>query len=444
MISTPETIGGQEVNYRSLVVGGFKEGESAILPLYRGDSFICAAAIHAGIIHDRSGGSGSVSLVGEHNDFPSIERNGILSIGFAPTFPLSFTFPSPETTTSQCVDPRWNVVTVSILFTCLISLFTMSPAIFFGSAFVGIYFTVALSSDPPDFQDYYSVISSAFGRFLPAAFVILVLYHFSIHRTLYQLTAPVEKTILWLGGCWVGALFNYTFDKIPVQRLTPHDIQQQPGAVTAVIIIVILIIFIALEQAWAFRIEGRMLRYLTFYTLVGFSLIFMALIPNMNLRLHHYIFAIIFIPGTSLQTRPSLLYQGILVGMFINGIARWGFDSILQTPDELFGRLGKDINAFTPQLTAPIINGSKITFSWADIVGGYDGISMLVNDVERFHSHEDHNPEEVTWTRYKEEEEEYFRFAYVKYGNLGGTLVGDYSKPGVWTINGSWIPSLQT
>ncbi|MCJ1353167.1 MAG: hypothetical protein MMC33_003152 [Icmadophila ericetorum] len=184
-------------------------------------------------------------------------------------------------------------------------------------------------------------------------------------------------------------------------------------------------------------------QYLAFYAILGFTLLCLIVLPHTNLRIHHYILAMIFIPGTSLQTRPSLLYQGILVGMFINGIARWYFDSILQTPDELFGKVGKDLNSLIPQLAAPTINGSNITFSWANLVSGYDGVSMLVNDVERFHSYEDHNPEEVTWTRYEEGEEEYFRFAYVKYGKLGGLLVGDYSRPALWGTDGSWISPLQ-
>lgn len=50
---------------------------------------------------------------------------------------------------------------------------------------------------------------------------------------------------------------------------------------------------------------------------------------------------------------------------------------------------------------------------------GYDGMSVLVNDVERFHGSEDHDEDHdedsFTWTRYKEAEPEYFRFAYVKY-----------------------------
>ena len=320
------------------------------------------------------------------------------------------------------------------------SLFTTSPSVFFGSTFVSIYFYVALASDPPDFENYMSVVSWAFRGFLPAVFVGLVIYHFCVHHSLTRLNAPVEKTILWLGGCWLGASNNFTFDKLPIQRLTPHDLQQ-PGAILTLVVIVLAVVFIAIFQAWAFRIEGRMPRYLVFYACCGLIIMALMAIPHMNIRIHHYILALLLLPGTTLQTRPSLFYQGLLVGLFINGIARWGFDSILQTPRELFG---DDFNSPIPQIPIPKINSSNsssITFSWTDPQkSGYDGMSVLVNDVERFRAAEHHNQHSYTRTRYKDTEPEYFRFAYVKYGLWGDSSVGRFTKPGVWEPDGTWIP----
>lgn len=235
----------------------------------------------------------------------------------------------------SCKDPPWRLLGTSVVLSSLLSIFTTSPAVFFGSTFVGIYFSVALALDPVELENYYSVISWAFGGFLPAAFVGLVIYYFWVSYTLRDLTAQFEKTFLWLGACWTGALSNYTLERLPIQRLTPHDLKQ-PGAVTTLAVLVISIFAIALGQAWGFRIEGRMPRYLALYAILALSLLTLIAIPHMNLRLHHYIIALLLLPGTPLQTRPSLVYQGLLVGLFLNGIARWGFDFILQTPAELF------------------------------------------------------------------------------------------------------------
>jgi hypothetical protein len=164
-------------------------------------------------------------------------------------------------------------------------------------------------------------------------------------------------------------------------------------------------------------------------------------IPKMNVRIHHYILGLLLVPGTSMQTRPSLLFQGILIGLFINGIARWGFASILETPSSLRG----DAPAGTPLpiITAPIIHHNlnvhslrpNITFDWDfPFPDPYDGLSVLVNDVERYHEFEERMDGSWTWVRHMEDVNEYFRFGYLK-----GPRRGDYTKAGVWTKDGGWV-----
>ncbi|PVH95179.1 hypothetical protein DM02DRAFT_601277 [Periconia macrospinosa] len=435
----PHAVGDQLLNYRPLVVGGPTDEQQPIeSSYYRGDSFVCSAAIHAGFINDASGGCGALSLLGEKSDYPSVKRNRITSIAFDSYFPKSFSFLAG--TATKCRDLRWPLLGVSLTFTILLSLFTSSPAVFFPSIFLGIFFHVALASDPPNLTDYYSIISIALGRFLPASFCMFAIYKFFVRRTLDGLEAQIEKTILWLGGCWIGALNNYTFDKIPIERLTPHDIQTQPGAIPALIIIVLILFVIALGQAWCLRVEGRLPRYLALYGIYILVILSLVAIPKMNVRIHHYILGLLLVAGTSMQTRPSLLFQGILIGLFINGIARWGFDSILQTPAELRG--DAPVGTLLPIITAPIIHNNlhiphlnpNITFKWhTPFPESYDGITALVNDVERFRAYGDGGAvKPFTWEKVGGEDvREYFRFAYLR-----GSARGDYTKAGVWDEDG--------
>ncbi|KAF1962421.1 hypothetical protein CC80DRAFT_160721 [Byssothecium circinans] len=438
---TPHAVGDQVLNYRPLVVGGPTDEEETLEhTYYRADSFICGAAIHAGFINDASGGCGVLSFGGEKTGYPSVKRKHITSIGFDSYFPSSFSFLSG--TASKCRDLRWPLLGVSLTFTILLSLFTSSPAVFFPSIFFGIFFHVALASDPPNLTDYYAIVSIALGRFLPASFCMFAVYKFFVRRTLQGLHAQFEKTLLWLGGCWVGALNNYTFDKIPIQRLTPSDIKQQPGAIPALIIIILTLFFIALGQAWCLRVEGRLPRYLALYGIYIVVLLALVAIPKMNVRIHHYILGLLLVAGTSMQTRPSLLFQGILIGLFINGVARWGFDSILQTPAELRGNA--PLGTLLPVITAPIIHNNShhlglrpnITFEWElPFPKDYDGISVLVNDVERFRGYEDAGLEPFTWVRHIEGLNEYFRFAY-----FSGSVRSDYTKAGTWRgEDGGWV-----
>jgi len=458
-VLNPHAVGNQEINYRPLVIGGPTSampatteqqegdvwGEEQLDSVYRGDSFICGSAIHAGFVSNVNGGCGVLQLAGTQSSFASSRRHGISSIPFDSYFPLSFSFLNG--TATQCRDLRWTLFAFSLTFTVLLSLFTKSPIVFIASLFTGMFFHVALASDPPNETDSYAVVSIALGRFLPAAFCITVMYFVAFRRTLTNLEAQFEKTFLWLGGAWVGALNNYTFDKIPIERLTPHDIKQQPGAIPALITIVLALLAIALGQAWALRIEGRFLRYLAIYLTLGSCLVLLLAVPKMNVRIHHYILALLLLPGTAMQNRPSLLYQGILFGLFIHGTSRWGFDSLLQTPAEL--RQDGQLNSALPQILAPIINlnnltdplillAPNITFNWHRPLPRYhDGVSVLVNDVERFRGFEDLKHTSFTWVRDSAYAglPEYFRF-----GLMRGSGVGDYTKAGTWDANGVWIP----
>jgi hypothetical protein len=477
----PHAVGDKELVYKPQVIGGsvdYQTGFSENIvdnAVYRGDSFICASAVHAGFINDLEGGCGVLALTGEQPSFPGQKRHSIDATPFPSYFPQSFGFLSG--TRSQCKDLRWPTLAITVFFTTLLSVFTTHPGVFFWSNFVALFFHVALVSDPPSLTNYYSLISLAFGRFLPAAFCAAITYKYTAKRTLTGLTAQLEKTVLWLGPAWVGALNNYTFDKIPIQRLTPHDIKAQPGAVPALIIVVLSIFFIALGQAWAFRVEGRMPRYLLIYSLFVLGLLLLLAIPGQNLRIHHYILALLLLPGTCFQNRPSLIYQGLLVGLFINGIARWGFDSIIQTPGELLQDAQQ--KSILPKIDVLDVGRSNITFDLGPLPvydakkkKSYDGISVLVNDVERFRGFGDdrsywdgafgtlNDHYTWTWTRHtlgrevsdlapseeatedekavealKAQYPEFFRFGY-----MAGSRTADFTKAGVWRADGEWKP----
>lgn len=443
MVLEPYYIGPEEINYQSLIIGGSPEDpEKDTIGIYRGDSAICPAAVHAGIVNDQTGGCGILHRTGEQSNFQSVQKNGLTSVGFPSYFPLSFTFGSEEPSdddTFSCQDLRWPLFSFSLVVSTILSLFITSSAAFYASIFFIVYFQVALSSDPPYSPDYYEIVSIGLGRFLPCAFVGFAIYYFCVRHTLRDLDAHWDKTVLWLGACWVGALNTDTFDKIPISRLTPHDIQQQPGAIPALIIIIGVLCFVVITQALAFRNEGRLPRMLALYGIMTCGILGLVAVPRMNLRIHHYILSLLFLPGTTLQTRPSLLYQGLLIGLFINGIARWGFDSILQTPGALLN--GAQLGSMLPEIAPPLISSDQsIVFSFPNVTEDADGIGVLVNDVARFQAFKADNGtvESFSWRRHKTGEPEYFRFGFLKMNALGGIWYEDFSRPATWESDGRW------
>lgn len=382
------------------------------------------------MVTDAEGGCGVAQLAGEQKGFTSSNRHGMSSIGFDSYFPKSYTFLTGLS--AQCVqDLRWPLLAITVTFTAILSLCTASPLVFFTSLFFMLFFHVGLVSDPPTSAALPFLASMIIGRFLPAALGATIIYRYSVVFQLKGLNAHVEKTILWLGGAWVGSLNNYTFDYIPIERLTPHDLAQ-PGAPLALTIIVITLLSIAAGQIYYLRLEGRLPRYLAIYGIFIAFLLICVILPPLNLRIHHYFLALLLLPGTRVQTRPSLLYQGILVGLFINGTARWGFDSILQTTADLRG--DGPVGSLLPTITGPIAAGlSNITFAWATPPTKYDGLSVLVNDVERFRWYVGEGQAKKTFERRFSDSKEYFRFGFMR-----GSDAGDYTQAGVWEIDGKW------
>ena len=449
-------VGNQSLRYQGLVVGGPDPEDSGSMPVYRADSFICQAAIHDGIVTDSDGGCGVATLTGSHTNYPSSKANGIESTSFPGTFPRSFTFQHLSSTQAQCpTDSRWPLFVVTAVALVILSIFTTSPAVFFFSTFVIMFLHVGLVSDPPNTANFYEAISKLVERFLPAAFIAVILYRVAALPLLRGVTAQVEKTILYLGFCFIGALNNYTFAPlIPIERLTPHDLAQ-PGAPFALAIIVTIVLAIIISQIHFIRVSGNMPKYLAIYGGIALVLIILLVLPNERLRIHHYILAIVFMPGTFTKTRSCLAYQGLLLGLFINGIARWGFSSVIQTPAALGeansggnnGSPGSWWGAKSPNVTAIVAPDiSNITFNWENlpIDSGVDGVSILINDVERWRGYTDEelywDSEGVTLRRRRERgdseealEPEFFRFAW-----MSGSQTGLYSRVGLWDEHGLW------
>ncbi|KAL0940523.1 LCCL domain containing protein [Colletotrichum truncatum] len=433
----PHAVGPKEIVYKQLVVG---DG------IYRGDSMICAAAIHAGIVSDLSGGCGRVHRIGQHERFNSSMKNGVETVSFDSYFPLSFNLSADSSLQCGKRDPRQVLLPTSLFFSTIFSIFTTSPAWQFFVSFLGIFAHVSFGSDPPTASRHVASvlpdrISMFTGRLLPAAFCAVVMYWTCVKRTLTGLKAQFEKTALWLGGFWFGALSNYTFSWMPIQRLTAHDIEHQPGAKPALALILTILTFVMAKQVYYFWLEGRLPRFIALYTLFLVGIIIGLSIPGVDLRIHHYIMTFLLIPGTSMQTRSSLFYQGMVLGLFANGIARWGFDSILQTPDAL--REDGPYNSLLPQLAEPVISKMSfepsISFSWIlpPNAAEFDAISALVNDVERYRYYfaDGDAQNQFIWMRKaKMALPEYFRFAYMKDG-----ITLDYTPAGTWLANGTWL-----
>lgn len=420
-------VGPVNVKYRGFFIGGGKEYEeseevSRLSKPYRADSFPCGAAIHSGLISPFSGGCARISYTGAVSDFP-LTRGfyGVLdSISFRSFFPFAYFFAPLPDNMSYCHDPRLSVLILNILMGLPIMILGSGVAVYWTIATVG-FWTITLATDPPvdvnpfDAETFYQLISVGLERFLPTCFVLYVLWvtsakiTFSSFETSSALPLMQEYNaagghiyspmniprpnsarwygvILWYPLFWIGVLNNVTFDRLPVDRLTWHDLQTQPGALITVVVVAMVVIVCILCQGYYVWLLGKFWKLLAMYGLIFSAFIILANLRGLTLRIHHYIFALVFIPGCSTRGKTALMFQGILLGLFLLGVARWGYALIAETDLSLLR--GEPLG----QLPSPVITGfSGGVLLWlrnATRAAGKpkesDRVSLLINDIERF------------------------------------------------------------
>lgn len=283
----------------------------------------------SGFFSDSTGGCASVQLVGNFTSYLPITASGLTSIAFPSVFPLSFRF-SPATSLAHCTDLRNFALAFNIIVTCALFLILRPKAIvrYWCLVCIGFWHVVLFSqprATPPP-------LDVAFGAFLPALFVCYGFWRVAVRFTLPVFAnAPFEAMIWYLAPYWTGVLTNLTTSKIPIDRLTAQDITQQPGGLVALIIIVLILLVIVVNQIRVIRKTGYLPYYLGWHVIGGLVVLVLGLLPGLQLRLHHYIIAMALFPGTGFPTRLSAIYQGFLLGMFLNDVAGYGFASILQT-----------------------------------------------------------------------------------------------------------------
>ncbi|GEQ66654.1 hypothetical protein JCM33374_g317 [Metschnikowia sp. JCM 33374] len=425
-IYSSRAVGSDIVKYRGYFIGGgTRDMSDGILSYpYRADSFHCGAAVHSGIISPFFGGCARVSYSsGPQAEFRSTGGHyGVSdSIEFKSFFPFSYVFKSLSMTPSHCHDPRLLVLIVNIILGAPVVFFAPAAAFYWTMAIVG-FWTIVTATDPPvlvepaDRESFYQLISIGLERFLPTCFILYFLWMVSVKRTFSvdllessrssstetlneesfepvresKGESPLSRLFLWYPMFWLGVLNNVTFDRLPLDRLTWHDFQVLPGALVTIVIISSLLVCCIVAQAYYVWLSGRFWKLLSIYggILGGFFLL--GNLPGLTLRIHHYIFGLVLIPGCATRGRIAYVFQGILLGLFLSGVARWGYASIAETNLSLL-RGEPSGQIVSPEITGfdsgllywKNLQNSDSTFRVKDTASNAT-ISLLVNDIERY------------------------------------------------------------
>ncbi|CAD6902836.1 unnamed protein product [Tilletia controversa] len=386
----PRAVGDQRPAWVPLVVGGGDSNQT-----YRGDSWICAAAAHAGVIDDNQGGCATLTLTGTFSQFVGVRRNGVDSVDFNSTFPVSYRF-GTEVSSGKCTDRRGQLYILDVIMSAFVGFVLRPKSIVWFWILVCVgYWHVNFASEP---RDYPPPVGAAFGDFLPTLFGCYAIWRLAFRFVWPAFQhVPLEREIWTLAAFWIGILLNVVFANVPLNRLVASDIASQPGSLTALIILIIIVVVLVVNQIRVIRKTTYLPRYLSIYIVGGIIIGLLAAIPGESLRLHHYIIALVLLPGCAFPTRLGLIYCALLLGMFENGLARWGWDGIIQDVAVVIGDgisgtgrptfLNSSTNWAGLNSSSPTANG---LVAWASLntsdpnQRGFDSFNLLVDDVLRY------------------------------------------------------------
>ncbi|KAK8116278.1 hypothetical protein PG984_012780 [Apiospora sp. TS-2023a] len=377
-------------------------------PYFRADSHICAAAVYSGLLEDSQGGCG----VAETSGMTSMFLEGSYLYGIAPVplrtyFPMAFRFKYDSGVVcgnGQSMDTpdrgRWVMpLLTAAAYSVLAFLFAGSTAVPALSTAAAGFLVTRTAMSGPDVSALPAHFRTAAksGHFLPAVGAFLValactslIVRLSTRRSPPRFAATYDRVAIWLGAFWLGSLFMYLF---PVISSAPLN--------TPI-------------YYWA--------------------MVLLVLLPEAKLRDH---------------ARAGL--QALLLGLFIYSIASTGLAlpfSADPTPS-IANHHSRSAPAFVPsprypQILEPEVSvgygGSNATFAWrTPVPDGVDGISMLVNDIERerksFSTGAGKNGRYGSFElqRTPQAVPDYIRFSWLQ----GDEALG-WSEAGTWEIDGAW------
>lgn len=398
----PETI----TDGRPLVVGAG--------PYFRADSHICAAAVYSGILDDAEGGCAIATTSGMTSMFPAGSPDyGVTPVPLRTYFPMAYRFKydsglvcgrrQERNSSSSSGNRQWTAVLpllVAAAYTALVSLFASSTMVQALSAAAAGFLATRGAMGGPDViaLPVHFRTAARSGRFLPAtgAFLatlmgIVLIIRLSARGSPPRLAATYDRAALWLGAFWLGLLSMPLFPWVPSAPLaTPM-------------------------YYWAIAL-------------------------------------LILLSEAKLQDRMRSGLQALLTGLFVYSIASAGlalpFSSYSLASHASHLRLAPPTfvpSPSYPQILEPEISvgfgGSNATFTWrSPVPDGVDGISMLVNDVERerksFTSgaggkNDQYGSFELRRT--PQAVPDYIRFSWLQNDQLLG-----WSEAATWEIDGAW------
>ncbi|CAK4072049.1 unnamed protein product [Aphanomyces euteiches] len=360
---------------------------------YRGDSRICRAAIHAGVIGS-NGGCALMKYSGSQTSFQGSAAHGVVSTSFASWFPKDFEFMAAHDV-HNCTDLTWWILIVGLLANFGLAIFPIVPPIvLIHTLAIWGYLYVSLVIAPTSY-DYLEIVLQLATQVFFVIVSVQCMFHWFIKHTFasFASLSLMNRLFIW-GVCYVLPfhillhlsffsfipwlnidLGGYKYDKVLNTAAYAVIIV---GSVMSLVAIGFLLYYLYLQHKLRSTVVG-------YATLALYCVIVFVFFPHSILHVHHVMIGLILIPLTRVPRPIAFVTQAIGLGLYIQGYAAWGWPSFLETLPASFLI---DVASQAPK--AYNVTASSANITWESLENVY-GYSLMLNGVMAYRGRE-------TWT----------------------------------------------
>ncbi|GMF27772.1 unnamed protein product [Phytophthora lilii] len=275
---------------------------------------------------------------GASNAFYSSTVNGVTTKEFLSWFPKTIEF--QEAPSNYCSDLSWWILGVGFVVSAgFVLLPRLSPAVMFYSLVAWGFFYVRLVGQPSS-QDYAGISISSYGEVMILLAASSLAHQVAASSTFrgWKSMALKRRVLMW-SICYVipyHVMINMNLiGYVPWLNVDLGGYEELNANVGTYVVFTILSIGAAFLAFRLFRslYRGHLWKqYLVMYAvLVAAVVVSWGLFPSTSFHLHHTMLGAAIIPITAFPTPAAAFSQAVALGCFVQGYARWGWHSFLDT-----------------------------------------------------------------------------------------------------------------
>ena len=213
---------------------------------------------------------------------------------------------------------------------------------------------------------------------------------FTLHKAAAHPAPWYELFFLYAVPYFAALHWGYLTLFLPDVDLNSQAFTHGIGGLLLVAAVSVVVLALVVYQVRLVYAAGLVRLYLALYGVFALVVLYVSLLwrASYSFHLHHVLIGPLLFPFTRFRTRLSLLCQALLLGLFVNGFALWGFDSDWDY-DPPPAPPGDPVDSSPPGalwLSNASATWLDVEWEWRNDSGSSIGSVLYINGVEGYHA----------------------------------------------------------